>query len=55
MIEQRLPKKAFIRVHKSFMVAVDKIASIEHNKIHILTHKIPIGLTYKSVVSGLYG
>ena len=52
--EQRLPKKAFIRVHKSFMVAVDKIASIEHNKIHILTHKIPIGLTYKSVVNSLY-
>jgi len=52
--EQRLPKKSFLRVHKSFMVAVDKIASIEHNKIHILTHKIPIGLTYKSVVSTLY-
>ncbi|PCI35187.1 MAG: hypothetical protein COB60_03615 [Flavobacteriaceae bacterium] len=32
-----MPKKGFIRVPKSFMVAVDKIASIEHNKIYFNT------------------
>jgi len=52
--EQRLDQKAFLRVHKSFLVAVDKIHCIENNKIVIEKHKIPIGLTYKSVVSNLY-
>lgn len=49
-----LPKNTFLRVHKSFLVAVDKIKQIEGNKISILDHKVPIGQTYKSVVNKLY-
>ncbi|MGB2128394.1 MAG: LytTR family transcriptional regulator DNA-binding domain-containing protein [Flavicella sp.] len=43
----------FLRVHKSFIVAIDKIKVIEGNRIKIETHKIPIGQTYKSQVTKL--
>ena len=52
--EELLPKINFLRIHKSFIVAIDKIKLIEGNRIHIESHKIPIGQTYKSVISKLY-
>ena len=42
-----LPVNQFIRVHKSFVVAVDKIDSIERSRIRIGKQLIPIGDTYK--------
>ena len=45
----------FLRVHKSFIVAINKIKFIEGNRILINEHKIPIGQTYKSSVNKLYG
>ncbi len=42
-----LPVNQFIRVHKSFVVAVDKIDSIERSRIKIGKQLIPIGDTYK--------
>ncbi len=44
----------FLRVHKSFIVSVDKIKLIEGNRIIIQDHKIPIGQTYKSSINKLY-
>jgi len=44
----------FLRVHKSFIVAINKIKFIEGNRILINEHKIPIGQTYKSNVNNLY-
>lgn len=52
--EELLPSSAFLRVHKSFMVALDKIKLIEGNQINIRQHKVPVGQTYKSMVSRLY-
>jgi len=43
----------FLRVHKSFIVAIDKIKFIEGNRILINEYKIPIGQTYKSSVNKL--
>lgn len=53
--EELLPPAAFLRVHKSFIVALGKIKLIEGNQIIINQHKIPVGQTYKSLVSKLYG
>lgn len=53
VLETLLPSNHFFRVHKSFIVAKDKIKYIEGNRIIIGTHKIPIGKTYKSKVSAL--
>ncbi len=49
-----LSEDNFLRVHKSFVVAIDKIKHIEGNRVHIVTHKIPIGQTYKSSITKLY-
>lgn len=38
----------FIRVHKSYIVALDKIESIERDRIIIAKERIPIGETYRS-------
>lgn len=45
--EQLLPKLDFIRTHKSFIVAKNKIKQIEGNRILIDAYKVPIGQTYK--------
>ena len=45
-MEEILPVSHFSRVHKSFIVARDKIDSIERKRIFIKSHVIPIGETY---------
>ncbi len=44
----------FLRVHKSFIIAIDKIDQVEGNIIWISDRKVPIGRTYKSNVSMLF-
>ncbi|MCX6254022.1 MAG: LytTR family DNA-binding domain-containing protein [Bacteroidia bacterium] len=46
-IEESLPSKKFCRVHKSFIVAIDKIKSVERGVIIIADQRIPISNTYK--------
>ncbi|PKV51395.1 LytTR family two component transcriptional regulator [Aquimarina sp. MAR_2010_214] len=52
--ESTLNNNDFLRVHKSFIVAIEKIKFIEGNRILINEHKVPIGQTYKSNVNKLY-
>ncbi|MES1249814.1 MAG: LytTR family DNA-binding domain-containing protein, partial [Chitinophaga rupis] len=49
-IEAYLPAGRFIRTHKSFIVAADKIESIEGNDIRIGAHHIPISRTERDTV-----
>ena len=46
-LECSLPKSKFMRVHKSYIVSLDKIDSIERNKIRIGEQMIPIGMNYR--------
>jgi two-component system, LytTR family, response regulator len=46
-LEQEIPAGIICRVHKSFMVALDKIDSIEKDRIRIRQMLIPISETYK--------
>jgi DNA-binding LytR/AlgR family response regulator len=46
-ISKILPDNNYVRVHKSYLVAIDKIKSIERNKIKISDKIIPISDTYK--------
>ncbi|RIV36697.1 DNA-binding response regulator [Flagellimonas lutimaris] len=48
-----LPEKEFLQVHKSFIVAIKRIRSIEGNRIHIGDHIVPIGQLYKGNVNKL--
>jgi two-component system LytT family response regulator len=46
-MEEALPEKHFIRVHKSYIVAINKIDSIERSRIWIKDKIIPVGDTYR--------
>ena len=46
-LEEILPSAQFIRVHKSFIIALDKIESVERNRIRIADRLIPISETYR--------
>lgn len=46
-LEGVLPTQRFVRVHKSFIVSIDKIESIERGRIQISDKIIPIGDTYR--------
>ena len=48
-IEESLPDKKFCRVHKSYIVAIDKIKSIERGVIIIADQRIPVSNTYKDI------
>ncbi|QDK78385.1 response regulator transcription factor [Spirosoma sp. KCTC 42546] len=49
-LEQNLASKSFIRVHKSYIVAINKIEGIEGNEIFIRTQRIPISRNYREQV-----
>ena len=46
-MEDTLPHGQFIRVHKSYIISLDKIESIERSRISICGKVIPIGDTYR--------
>ncbi len=45
--EKCLPEKSFMRIHKSYIVALDKIDTTEKDFVIIKNERIPIGITYK--------
>lgn len=45
-IEEKLPSAGFFRVHKSFIISLDKIESIRNLKIKIGTAQIPVSEHY---------
>jgi PAS domain S-box-containing protein len=46
-IEKMLPSAKFFRVHRSFIVAVDKIMAIHHTELQVPDATIPIGKTFR--------
>lgn len=46
-LEAALPKNNFVRVHKSYMVAIDKIDSVERGRIKIGEFHIALSETYR--------
>jgi len=45
-ITEELPKDNFIRVHRSYTIALDKVISVEGNSVEIQSKRIPIGRKY---------
>lgn len=54
-LEKSLPARQFIRVHKSYIVALRHIRSIYGNSIELGKTTIPIGVSYKDAVMNLIG
>ncbi|MDB5223010.1 MAG: response regulator transcription factor [Chitinophagaceae bacterium] len=49
-IYEKLPQQKFIRVHRSFIVSIDKIESTRARKVSLPGIEIPIGDTYVEAV-----
>ena len=52
--EELLPVENFLRIHKSFIIATNKIKLIEGNRISIGEYRVPIGQTYKIALKKLF-
>ena len=52
-VELELPPAKFIRIHKSFIVAIESITSIRKNSLLIKDMELPIGETFREVVDKL--
>ena len=46
-IEKALPANQFLRIHKSFIVSLDKIENVERNVVKIGEQRIPVGKNYQ--------
>ena len=49
-----LPKKQFVRVHRSYIVSVNKITAYSYDQVEIDTHRIPIGRSYKKILKEVF-
>jgi len=49
-LQEELPARSFIRVHKSFIISRNRIKFIEGNYIQVENKSIPIGATYRNDV-----
>jgi len=54
-LEEALPKDKFIRIHKSYIVAIREILSLEGNLIEVDAMHFPVGKMYKDKILKLFG
>jgi DNA-binding LytR/AlgR family response regulator len=49
-LEEILPGNEFLRIHKSYVVAINKIESFNADSVQVAGHELPIGRLYKNEV-----
>ncbi|KAF2508793.1 LytR/AlgR family response regulator transcription factor [Flavobacterium foetidum] len=49
-LSEELPAERFLRIHKSYVIALNKVKSIEGNRVQIQSYNIPIGRNYSKDV-----
>lgn len=47
--EEQFDPEQFIRIHKSYIISIDKILDIRNNKVKVKDKYLPIGESYKGV------
>jgi two-component system LytT family response regulator len=52
-IEQEVPSSKFLRIHKSYLIAVESITSIRKNSVFIKEMELPVGETFREDVERL--
>ncbi|MEO8416219.1 MAG: LytTR family DNA-binding domain-containing protein [Ginsengibacter sp.] len=52
-LEETLPSNKFLRIHRSFIVAINKIESFTSDTIEIAKHELPISRMYRHEVEKL--
>jgi len=46
-LEEALPADSFVRIHKSYLISIDRIDSIERNHVIITGERLAVGETYR--------
>lgn len=46
-LEQKLPAAKFMRIHKSYIIALDKISKYSNHSVTISNTELPVGITYR--------
>ena len=54
-LAESLPAPQFLRIHKSYIVALDKIEVIERQRVYLLNTVIPVGETYRASFAQVLG
>jgi len=53
-IVEKLPEEQFMRIHRSFVVPVNKVESVRNKTIHIAGHEIPVGSSYEAAFASRF-
>ncbi|MEM9525641.1 MAG: LytTR family DNA-binding domain-containing protein [Bacteroidota bacterium] len=52
---RRLPADRFLRVHRSYVIALARVKSYNQSEVEVGAERIPIGVSYREVVQGVLG
>jgi DNA-binding LytR/AlgR family response regulator len=52
-MHEKLTAEKFARIHRSYIVNIDKINAVTVNKIHIDGYELPVGKLYKNILSNM--
>jgi|HubBroStandDraft_1064217.scaffolds.fasta_scaffold582753_1 two-component system LytT family response regulator len=50
--ERMLPEEAFIRIHRGYIVFIEKVQSFDNKYVYLGVEKIPIGEQYRGALPG---
>ena len=54
-LEEQLPSSLFLRIHKSYIVAINEMESLEGNSLEIGGTHLSVGKSYKLNVEKVFG
>ena len=54
-VEEKLPPKKFIRIHKSYIISLDKITSIRKGSVFLGQAEVPVSDNYKEALMSVVG
>lgn len=54
-VEDLLPLNRFLKIHKSYIIAIESITAIRKNSVFIKELELPIGETYRNAIDQLTG
>jgi DNA-binding LytR/AlgR family response regulator len=52
---ERLPANAFVRIHRSFIVPLDKIVSVRNKVVYLSDLELPLGSSFEAEFIKIYG
>jgi DNA-binding LytR/AlgR family response regulator len=53
-MQDKLAPEKFVRIHRSYVVNIDKIERVKGNKVNLPACELPLGKLYKNVLSGRF-